>query len=145
MALLELRSVAQILMNVQIKFVIKALFAKIHPDLSSACAQNKLLVIHILHLVAYYRINVYAMKIALRIWPASKESVPNLVPSLNVDEMLSAKQMIIKLSAYAHRAIWVIQLIKLMDVSASNVSVAMIVAQTNSVIHKLINVKVSNH
>lgn len=143
MVLLEHHSVAQILMNVPIKFVIRVHFVKIHQDHLNVCVQNKLSVIHTQLLVVCYQINVYEMRIALKTWLVSKENVQNHVALPNADEMQFAKQTIIKHSACVHQEILVIQLIRLLVASASNVLAAKIAVQINSVIHRSINVKVS--
>lgn len=136
MVLLERRSAAQILMSVRIKFVIKVQFVKIHRVHSNVFAQYKLLAIHIQPLAAFRRINVYATKTVPETWHVSKENVQSLVRLPNVEETLSVKPMITKPSVYVLRVISVIQLIKLMDVSVLNVSLARIAVQINSAIHK---------
>lgn len=136
MVLLEHHSVAQILMNVRIKFVIKVQFVKIHRAPLNVTALNKLLVIRTQILVVFHQISVYATKIAHETWPVSKENVQNLVRLPNVDEMPSVKPMITKHSVYVHQEISAIQLIRLMDVSVLNVSPVRIAVQINSAIHK---------
>lgn len=136
MVLLEHHSVAQILMSVRIKFVIKVQFVKIHRAHLNVSAQNKLLVIRSQTLAVFHQINVYATKTVPETWHVSKENVQNLVRLPNVDETLSVKPMITKLSVYVHPEISVIQLIRLMDVSVLSVSLARIAVQINSAIHK---------
>lgn len=65
--LLEHRSVVLTLMNVLNKFVTSVPFVRIHPGHLNAYALNKQLVIHTQRPAAYFQINVYEMKIALRI------------------------------------------------------------------------------
>jgi len=140
--LLEHHLVAQILMNVQNKFVTKAQFVKIHPDHSNVFAQSKQLVIHTQHQVVCCQINVLEMKIVPRIWLALKENVPNHAISLNADAMHFVKQANIKRSVNVHRVILVIQLINSPDASESNVLAAKNAVKINTVIHKSTNVKI---
>lgn len=143
MVLLEHHSVAQILMSVRIKFVIKVQFVKIHRVPLNVFAPNKLLAIRTQIQAAFHQINVYATKIVLETWHVSKENVQNLVRLPNVDETPSVRRMNTKHSVYVHQEILAIQLIRLMDVSVLNVSPARIAVQPNSAIHKSTNAKVN--
>lgn len=105
--------------------------------------RNKLLAIHTHHPDAYCQINAIEMKIVRRIWPVSKENVPNHVISLNVDAMQSAKPTNIRPFVNVHQEILETQLIKPLDASELNVSVVRIAVKINTAIHRSINVKVS--
>lgn len=120
----EHHSAAQISMNVRSKFVIKAHFAKTHPDHLNAFVRNKLLEIHTHHLAAYYRINVFEMKIVRRIWLVSKVNVRNHAELPNADSMQFVNQANIKHSVNARRDIWAILLIKILAASVLNVLAA---------------------
>lgn len=130
-------------MNVPNKFVTKVQFVKTPQGHLNVFVRNKLLAIHTHHPDAYCQINAIEMKIVPRIWPVSKENVPNHVISLNVDPMQSAKPTNIRPFVNVHREILEIQLIKLLDASELNVSAVRIAVKINTAIHRSINVKVS--
>lgn len=94
--LLEHRSVVLTLMNVLNEFATAALFARTLRGHSNVFVLNKQLVIHTQRRAAYFQINVYEMKTALRIWLASKENAQNPVLLPNVDAMPFANQVNIK-------------------------------------------------